>query len=437
MKGSSDARTIDTPDTPVPAVALLGNGGYTVMLTAAGGGASRYGAMMINRWRNDGTRDAHGQWCYLKNVATGETWSAGHNPVAAPSASYAAELSGTCARIRRRDGAIETLTEVVVLPDDTGEARRVSVTNHSREAVTLEITTYQEVVLASAVSDRGHRAFGNLFVQTEWLADSNAILAMRRPRSAADKPSWCGHALATDAAVVVSCETDRARFTGRGRSLRNPVAMDNHGNLSGSAGAVLDPVLALRAGVTAGPGETVRYVFSTFVGESRDAALDRARACSDLPGIQKAIAKALDRGDAAARDLGLSGSRAAELQLLSSELIYGSGRIPTGTRDDLLAIGPSGDFPIVLTRLDDGAGLDAVKPLLEMHAYLARKGIACDVVILSRNGAVGRQLRETMQEEKGVFVVEAGAASQRAADLLDSVARLRLRFRNGAIEKLA
>src|SRR5688572_12821255 len=155
------------------------------MATAAGGGTSRHGAMMINRWRNDGTRDAHGQWCYLKNVATGETWSAGHNPVAAPSTSYAAELSGTCARILRRDGVVETLTEIVVLPDDTGEARRISMTNHSREAVTLELTTYQEVVLASAVSDRGHRAFGNLFVQTEWLAEGNGILAMRRPRSAA------------------------------------------------------------------------------------------------------------------------------------------------------------------------------------------------------------------------------------------------------------
>lgn len=433
----SDIRTPDTPDTPVPALALLGNGGYTVMVTAAGGGASRHGAMMISRWRNDGTRDAHGQWCYLKNVGTGETWSAGHNPVAAPTAAYEAELSGACARIRRRDGAIETLIEVVVLPDDTGEARRVSITNHSRESVTLELTTYQEVVLASAVSDRGHRAFGNLFVQTEWLADTNTILAMRRPRSAADKPSWCGQTLATEADAVVSCETDRARFTGRGRSSRNPVAMDNHGRLSGTAGAVLDPIIALRAGVTTGPGATVTCIFSTFLGEDRDTTLHRARECSDFAGLQTEISKALDRGDAAARELGLPANRAAELQLLASELIYGTGRIPTGTRDDLLAIGPSGDFPIVLARLDDAGGLDSVKPLLEMQAYWARKGTACDLVILCADQTVVQQLRDTMHEEKGLFLVDTGAVSRVTVDLLDSVARLRLGYRNGVIGTLA
>ena len=427
MKSSSDARTIDTPDTPVPAVALLGDSGYSVMVTSGGGGASRSGAMMVNRWRNDATRDAHGQWCYLKNVATGETWSAGHNPVGAPCASYRVDLSGTCARFVRRDGAIETLMEIVALPDGGGEARRISLTNHSKKQVGLELTSYQEVVLATAVSDRGHRAFGNLFVQTEWLPESNAILAMRRPRSAADKPSWCGHAFATTAAATVSCETDRARFIGRGRSPRNPIAMEKQGQLSGSAGAVLDPVLALRAAVSVAAGETVVCIFSTFVAEDREAALARAATCSDIAEMQKAIAAALERGDHAASDLGIDADRASELQMLASELIYGTGRIPQGTRNDLMSIGPSGDYPIVLVRIDDAGDLDAVKDLLDMRGYWTRKGIACDSVVLCGDTAIMSRLHEALQGHDGIFVVDGTTLSPEALELLDSVARIRMR----------
>jgi cyclic beta-1,2-glucan synthetase len=410
----------------VPALALLGNGAYTVMVTSAGAGASGHGAMLVNRWRNDATRDAHGQWCYVKNVATGDTWSAGHNPVAAPFASYEVELSGTRARIRRRDGAIETLTEIVVLPDGTGEARRISITNHSKKSVNLELTSYQEVVLATAVSDRGHRAFGNLFVQTEWLAVSNTIIAMRRPRSAADKPSWCGHSIAIAAGTVVSCETDRARFIGRGRSSRNPIAMDNHGQLSGSAGAVLDPILALRAELAVGAGETVSCVFSTFVAEDRDGTLASASRCSDIAQMQEAIGSALGLGDIAARELGIDDSSASELQTLASELIYGTGRIPTGTRDDLRRLGPSGDYPIFLARLDGASGPDAVKKLLGMQAYWARKGIVCDLVALCGDPAVAKDVTDATNELHGVFVVDESAAGPGAVELLDSVARLRV-----------
>lgn len=388
---------------------------------------SGHGAMLVSRWRNDATRDAHGQWCYVRNVSTGETWSAGHSPVAAPFASYEVELSGTFARIRRRDGAIETLTEIVVLPDGTGEARRISMTNHSGKSVKLELTSYQEVVLATAVSDRGHRAFGNLFVQTEWHAGSNTILAMRRPRSAADKPSWCGHSIAGADGTVVSCETDRARFIGRGRSSRNPIAMDNHGQLPGSAGAVLDPILALRAEIAVAAGETASCVFSTFVAVDRDGALTSASRCSDMAQVQEAIDAARDLGDVAARELGIDDDSASELHTLASELIYGIGRIPTGTRDDLRTLGPSGDYPIFLARLDDPYSPEAVKNLLDMQAYWARKGIVIDLVALCGDPAVATNVTNATKELHGVFVVDESAAGPGAVELLDSVARLRVR----------
>ena len=77
-------RAVDSPFTPTPRIALLGHVPYTIMISQGGGGYSRYENLAVTRWRADGTRDATGQFCYLKDLASGAVWSAAHQPVCAP-----------------------------------------------------------------------------------------------------------------------------------------------------------------------------------------------------------------------------------------------------------------------------------------------------------------------------------------------------------------
>src|SRR6185436_19041810 len=58
-------REVGSPNTPQPLVALLGHTPYTVMVSNAGGGYSRFEDLAVTRWRADGTRDNTGQFCYL------------------------------------------------------------------------------------------------------------------------------------------------------------------------------------------------------------------------------------------------------------------------------------------------------------------------------------------------------------------------------------
>ncbi|HET7426875.1 MAG TPA: glucoamylase family protein, partial [Gemmatimonadales bacterium] len=81
-------RELDTPDTPAPHVALLGHLPYTIMVSHCGAGYSRYESLAVTRWHSDGTRDATGQFCYVKDLATGRAWSAAHQPVCAPADWY-------------------------------------------------------------------------------------------------------------------------------------------------------------------------------------------------------------------------------------------------------------------------------------------------------------------------------------------------------------
>ncbi len=254
----SSVREVDKTDTPQPRIALLGYLPYTIMVTHCGGGYSRYQDRAVTRWRSDGTTDHSGQFCYVKDVGRNRAWSAAHQPTCVSAAEYHAVLASDRVTFQRVDGDIETRTEIAVVPQDAAEVRRVTVTNNGRESREIELTSYGEIVLAPPEADRVHRAFSNLFVETEWHEWCSAITATRRPRSATEQSLWCVHVLATGPERVgaVTCETDRARFIGRGRSPRDPLALEHDGSLSGTIGAVLDPISALRTRVRVAPGQS-------------------------------------------------------------------------------------------------------------------------------------------------------------------------------------
>src|SRR6185436_15008959 len=80
----------------------------------------------------------------------------------------------------RRDGALTTTLHVVVSPEVDAEVRRVSIANAGGAPRDIELTSYAEIVLAPPAADAAHPAFSKLFVQTEFLAGSGAIVATRR-----------------------------------------------------------------------------------------------------------------------------------------------------------------------------------------------------------------------------------------------------------------
>src|SRR5687767_2305432 len=195
-------RLIETPDTAQPRVGLLASLPYTVMISNAGSGYSRYEQLAITRWRADGTRDDYGQWCYVRDLTSGEVWSATHHPVGKRADWYRAAFATDRIAFERRDADVETRLELTVVSDDMAEVRRVTLLNHSSVEREIELTSYGEIVLAPQDADRAHPAFANLFVETEWCASERAILASRRPRASGEPRRWLAHVAAVGPELV-------------------------------------------------------------------------------------------------------------------------------------------------------------------------------------------------------------------------------------------
>ncbi|TFH66804.1 MAG: glycosyl transferase, partial [Gemmatimonadales bacterium] len=173
-------RRFESPHDITPRTHLLSNGRYTVMVTAAGSGFSRWGELAVTRWREDTARDCWGSFLYLRDAKTGDLWSAGFQPCGTEADAYEVVYSEDRAKILQRHRSLSIALEIMVSPEDDAELRRLTITNlesHDRE---IDVTSYAEVVLAPQAADEAHPAFSNLFVETEFVPELGALLATRR-----------------------------------------------------------------------------------------------------------------------------------------------------------------------------------------------------------------------------------------------------------------
>src|SRR5690606_13544455 len=191
---------------------------------------------------------------------------------------YETVFSEDKVEIVRRDGSISSNLEIVVSPEHDVEVRLLTLENKGGREVELEVTSYCEIVLASHEADIAHPAFSNLFVQTEFIPHLGALLATRRPRTASETPPWAAHVCGVEGKPLggIQYETDRARFLGRGRTVRNPLSVVDGKPLSNTAGAVLDPVFGLRRRVAIPAGGRVRVIFATLAAATREEAVSLA-----------------------------------------------------------------------------------------------------------------------------------------------------------------
>ncbi|MFN8546009.1 MAG: glycosyl transferase [Candidatus Binatia bacterium] len=256
---------------PVPHSRVLSNGRYTVLLTGAGTGWSAWDGLGLTAWSGDRTEDRDGLFVYLRDRDRGTVWSAGHQPVGRAAERYAVDYEPGVLRIARVDDEIATSVGVCVAPDADVELRRIRLRNLGRGPRRIEVTTWVEVVLADPAAHAAHPAFSKLFVQTEWAEGAEALLARRRPRSAADPSPWMVHALLGVGAAEF--DTDRARVLGRGGSRVRPAALVSPAPLAATVGSVLDPVLCLRRTVELRAGAEEELILLLGAAATRESVL--------------------------------------------------------------------------------------------------------------------------------------------------------------------
>ncbi len=450
-----EVRRLRTAHDVTPQTHLLSNGRYSVMVTGAGSGYSRWRDLAVTRWREDTTCDDMGSYIFLRDADSGSMWTAGYQPSGIEPDTYAVAFTEDRAEFIRTDAEITTTLQVVVSPEDDIEVRRVSIANMGHATRTIDVTSYCELVLAPPAADTAHPAFSKLFVQTEHVAKLGLLLATRRRRSSSESEIWVAHhgVVEGDVSGPLEFETDRARFIGRGRELNEPIAVMDGRRLSNTVGTVLDPVFALRYRVVIPPGTSAHLSFWTGVAASRASVLDLFDRHHDANAFVRASTLAWTQAQVQLRHLGVTAEEANLFQQIAGHVLYADGSMRpssdtvqrgSGPQSALWSLGISGDLPVLLLRIDHVEDIAIVRQLLQAHEYWRLKQLAVDLVILNERGSSyvqdlqialetavrTSQARPPVSMDRGagakgsVFVLRTDLISSETRLLLSSIARV-------------
>lgn len=440
---------INELDKSPPRLQTLSNGNFSAMITHAGTGYSVSNDVMLNSWKSDSTIDPLGFFLYIKDTASGKFWSAMHQPVKRKPDRYDTWFHNGKIVCSRVDDWIETTSEICVSLDHPIELRKVTFTNYSNLERTLEISSYAEVVLNKMVEHNAHPAFSKLFVETEYLPMHHSLLAKRRPRSKEENPIWLVHTVASNGSDknsgLLQFETERSNFIGKGRSLSNPKAMDNDNSYKGSQGNVSDPIVSLRKKIILNPGGKVQISFGLGFAASREEAIQMADIYDSQPAVNRAFDLASVYGSVELNHIAINTRQAHYFHKLSSFIYYAEPRYRADDyllqlnhkkQHDLWPYGISGDFPLVIFRINEANQLKNVRLLLKAHAFWRMRGMESELLIVNEHPpgyidevhdaiqlAIESSLeREVFNKKGGVFTYRADKIQEESFTLLLSVA---------------
>ena len=330
--------------------------------------------------------------------------------------------------------------------------RAVTLVNHGRRQLELELTSYAEVCLNDRRADQAHPAFAKLFLETSFEPRCGALVARRRPRGAQEQPIFAVHSstLGGVTSEEIEYETDRLRFLGRGRTPANPAALDSGSRLSRTTGPVLDPIFGLRRRVNLEAGMTARIAFVTGAADTYEAAIGIAERFRQFEAIDQVFADAV-HSQRELRELELSPEDIGLFDRLAASVVFTNASLRdlaavAGNRMGQAGLWPhsiSGDLPIVLARVAQDDDEEIVRRLVQWRIYTRRRGLKVDLVILDeRDGEVADRLRAELQrgaagemlgKPDGVFFLIADNMSADEQVLLAAAARAVLGGGHGSL----
>jgi len=433
-----------------PQAFVLSNGRLTSLLTASAGGGLLWQGLALTRYEPDPARDEDGYWFYLRDEESRKIWLATSNEGRTTYAMHKAEF-------HFRNEGISVHVGVAVAAADDAEVRQITLHNETNRSRRLTVTSAARPVLVAAAQAATHPAFSSMFVESERLAELDALVFARRPQTPEEEPAVLVHRLVHEGAAVTfgGFESDRGAFFGRGASTQSPASLVTGGSrLRGHVGAVLDPIMSLMACVDLKPKGSVTLAFVTTIARSRSNAVELARKYGSMHAVRWAFRDAEQESPRRLERTKLEPALLPAVQRLFSALLFADPTLraprdvqaPPPCQRRLWGRGISGDDPIVLLRVND-PNAPLLRETLSAQRYLRSCGVRLDLVLVDEQASgyvtegsgtlrgilVQNDVDDWLNRHGGIFVIAADQVPEGELRHLAACARVTLDTRDGSL----
>ena len=446
VQSESDVREYDTL-AQVPEIGVVSNGQYTVLMNDRGSGFSRFRNIMLGRYRKISS-DHYGTYLFVRNLHTDHLWSATYSPLDVMPESYRVSFASDKLTYQRVDDGVQTKCEVTVLKDRSAELRRFTLTNNTDHDIDIELTSYGEVVLASAAEDENHRVFNSMKIASEYDTQHEALLFSRNAsgntRHYMLHKLWVGEECDSG---LVEWETSRIKFIGRGGSLRHADIMESRRTLTGTVGTTLDPIMSMRRRVHIASGKSVEAYILTGFAKAKEQLLQLTEQYGNPLDVEHAFRTASVFNNMRTN---LSLLKGSQMRLYCNIAKYMAQTATLGndrnaviarntlSQSGLWRFGISGDIAILLMEIDSAERSGFAKEMLRAFEYFKVHGLQLDLVFINDapekdrdglthfiQGMAGTEHLWTTHSDAGrVYVLNGASITDEERTLLHTVARL-------------
>ena len=431
----------------IPVTNYLSNNKYSLLITSDGDGFSSYRNTMLYRWRADVYANT-GNYIYIKDLSKGKLWSVTYHPVRKEPDEYQVIFSPHQAEFTRKDGDFTSHTVVSLSPNHNIEIRKVTLTNHGKEASNLELTSYLEVVGDSHMAELSHPAFNKLFMESEFLEEQGIFLSKRRSSNGKVNPYIC-HMVKTGAKQPkkMEYENDRLKFIGRNNTLRTPEAVVDSISFSNKSGFCNDPIMSIRVTIALEVGESASISFVTGVCHNKEEAIQIGEELSFVYRVDEMFEKFRLQKMIELKYLDITKTQLNAFQDLISPIFYPSCyyrgpneniRRNFKNQTFLWKFGVSGDNPIMLLRIKSIKEAGLIGDVLKAYEYLRINRVKVDLILLSeaKHGYVQElddlindltsslRIYDSDSDRPSLFLLHAYQMIPAEVDLLYTIARI-------------
>ncbi|MDE2184267.1 MAG: N,N'-diacetylchitobiose phosphorylase [Alphaproteobacteria bacterium] len=271
---------ITRPDTPRPWSNYLGSTEYGAIITNNAGGYSFYKSAAQGRFTrlrfNAVPPDQPGRYIYLRDLDSGDYWSASWQPVGKPLDAFKSECRHGSAytTITSEYAGIRSETTYFVPLDRNLECWRVRLTNAGPAPRRLSAFTYVEYAGNwNAYNDLINLQYSQHIVKMaihDGIIDHGTNVNIPpNPENFEDADQGRHSFLALVGAQIAGFDTDRAAFLGPYGTYARPRAVEQ-GNCTGSIAVGDNGCGVLQANIELAAGETKEFVVLMGVGSARE-----------------------------------------------------------------------------------------------------------------------------------------------------------------------
>ncbi|MCC6678860.1 MAG: glycosyl transferase family 36 [Phycisphaerales bacterium] len=307
---SGRAFRITDPQTPAPWTNVVCNGRYGFVVSQSGGGFSWYDDAQHNvltRWEMDLVRDCHGKFLYLRDLESGELWTAAPAPLRPSYTSYSCVHEPGVTTFRTTYAGIAATWTMTVAPDDAAEIWTVELRNEGPRPRPRKLRIAAVFDWCCGVAPDVKREFHKLFLQTEHDAGRRAIIATKNmwdipPKSERDhwNQPWPYTAALAVGGIAFERDLaigDRTAWLGRYGSTSAPAALTADKPAVTGFGRFGDGAAGLGGDLTipAGGSVTLHYVLAIAADRARlNTLLDRYQSPAEAKGAVEAARRRWD-----------------------------------------------------------------------------------------------------------------------------------------------